>query len=110
MESPDREDYEELGGTLERDLQDMEQRSGDFRAEIEEVESDWDAKMQDSSTEGAQRPEDHLVLRDRAEEDDSGSETGSGEEEDSQGQGAAEVEGEAEGEGLRDAGEPDEEG
>jgi hypothetical protein len=113
MESEEREDHEELGEELEGDVQRMEERSSDFGADIGEVQRDWDAKEKDSATEGAQQPEDHLVLRDRkqqadtqgqaASEDQGGSTEGVAEEE-PPGEGATEAE------GVEEAGESGEDG
>ena len=50
-------EHDEQAARLERDADDMEERSDKLDQRIDETRSDWEAKEQDSSVPGAQ-PED----------------------------------------------------
>jgi len=53
--------HEKKADELERELQDLEQRSGELGDQIGEADSEWKAKLDDGGVPGAQPPEGELA-------------------------------------------------
>ncbi len=53
-------EHEQQAGRLERELQEMEERSERLGDEISDVREDWEAKRRDESVPGAPAPESGL--------------------------------------------------
>jgi hypothetical protein len=53
--------HEERSAEMEDALEQMEERSGELKGDIEQAGDDWDAKQGDSGVPGAQPTEDELA-------------------------------------------------